>query len=286
MHRNNFMASDIKSRNVIDFARLQADEDKFKVEIGEKTMKKLFTTQVDDPTDIAWLAEKARLMSEDGYSEEELQHRLPLGRPQRKTTKTVSLADTLSNTDKISQLNTWIASNNTATKEGKAVVIGKLIEILDNPTEDDISKIELALRKLNIPLRWEEINNGQYEFTYPDYKEHSGAIHLYLLTNARDIKRPIRVVNKDGDERMFPLTSLQKLLAQRNGRYDTVLDVATQVVRSANRLDASSSSASYHSRSRIPIHKSRLGESSHTTGSPVKDVRIIGQARARSESLK
>ena len=82
------------------------------VELGEKTLAKLFEVKVPDKTDITWIAEKQRLLKKyqtEGMTLEEAKAEVkmnkPLGREQRTITKQANIAQSgLSTADKLDEI--------------------------------------------------------------------------------------------------------------------------------------------------------------------------------------
>jgi len=146
--RLNFIAPPIKGRYVIPFETLQAQDIEFggiKVQLGQKTLDKLFKIQVDDPTDKNWLDEYERRLRA-GETEEQLKLRPPLGRPQRKITKMTSIdGKEQSLTDKIETVYAAINQGYGQSTQQRAALMLKVKEILGN--QDD-SKQQDALNDL------------------------------------------------------------------------------------------------------------------------------------------
>ena len=64
--RESFLAPDIMGRYTIDFDKLELQnlqQDGIKVRLGDKTLRDIFDIQIDDPTDMLWLAEKDRRLA-------------------------------------------------------------------------------------------------------------------------------------------------------------------------------------------------------------------------------
>ena len=105
--RPNFISPPIKGREVLNFEKLQAtdiEQSGIKVQLGDKTIEKLFKVYINDPTDVKWIEEKNRRL-QAGETEEEIERNPPQGRPQRKVSKMTNFgAQGLSIQDKIEQL--------------------------------------------------------------------------------------------------------------------------------------------------------------------------------------
>ena len=227
MYRNSFLREPIKRRGSIDFDRLQREENT-KIQLSDKTLDKLFSVKIDDPTDIEWIQEHRRLMAL-GYSKDDLKHMLPLGRPQRKVTKRVTFGEHgLTTGDKLEHLKTAIAQNTDKTKEGTALIVAELARILSKPlTEEETKEAGDVLEavKEHIPDDYRAVMGGKRYITGEDYYKNNGMIDLFILAHAEDRDKP----GTTSDDEKRPLASIAQLLRKKRGGlgYNNALDLET-----------------------------------------------------------
>ena len=130
------------------------------LELGEKTLEKLFNIKVDDPDDKLWLAEKARRITA-GETEEQIKANPPFGRPQIQINKLVNFAQgNLKLDEKIDLIKTTIDQSSAITRADFVNVGTELALILGNLatfsrlTDQQLQDIYDAVNKLNIPKDW------------------------------------------------------------------------------------------------------------------------------------
>lgn len=240
--RNNFIAPQIRGREVLNFERLQAtdiEQAGIKVQLGDKTIEKLFKVQVGDPTDITWLEEKARRIAE-GETEEQLKQNPPLGRPQRSINKMVNFgAQGLSVDDKIESIKAAVEQGNADNRNEMAQVIAQTALILGNIgnlrniTQTGMNNLRQAIRRMFVPKNWRAMGFTHRIFSLDQYKEQAGLINLFILSNLSDLpgdrsfERPLISYDEQGNEigrtdfvnMVQNLTSRLKGGRRRPGRY-------------------------------------------------------------------
>ena len=133
--RTNFLAPQIKARQIISFEKLQARdiaEGGIKVQLGDKTLERLFKIQVDDPQDKSWIDEKNKRLKA-GESEKDILEKPPFGRPQRKINKMSNLGMIgLGLNDKIEGISSALSQGNLGTKEELTQITAQIMEIVSN----------------------------------------------------------------------------------------------------------------------------------------------------------
>ena len=160
------------------------------LELGEKTLEKLFNIKVDDPDDKLWLAEKARRITA-GETEEQIKANPPFGRPQIQINKLVNFAQSnLKLDEKIDLIKTTIDQSSAITRADFVNVGTELALILGNLatfsrlTDQQLQDIYDAVNKLNIPKDWKVsfANLGRL-ISYSVFNANKGPIIMYLMSN-------------------------------------------------------------------------------------------------------
>ena len=212
--RNNFIAPPIKGREALNFERLQAQDIEtggIKVQLGDKTIEKLFKIQVEDPSDKEWIAEKNRRLNA-GETPEQIEQTPPLGRPQRKISRMVNFgAQGLSIEDKIEQLNSAITQGHADSKKdvgeltaNVALLLGNVGQ-LRNMTQSGFNQLNQLIRQMTVPKHWRAMGFTHRLFNLRQYREDAGLINLYILSNlsnlpgGRTFKEPLISYNEAGD---------------------------------------------------------------------------------------
>jgi len=203
--RKEFLAPDIKGREVLNFERLQAqdlEEGGIKVQLGDKTIEKLFKIQVADSTDRSWIDEKNRRLAA-GETDEQIRMNPPFGRPQRKVSKNVNFAQQgLDMTDKLETLQTAIVQGAAESKADLAQVAAQLALVVGNADDmkqvnaENRAQIDEILKRVAIPRDWRAAGFKHRLYSVNQYRAESGLINLYLLSNlgsTRSFDRPIYV---------------------------------------------------------------------------------------------
>lgn len=209
MTRNNFLAPPVASRSmrVIPFEKLQLQtlrDEGVKVALGDKTLEKLISVQIDDPNDTEWLAERERRLN-NGESEEQLKVRPPLGRPQRKIKQTTLLEQkNMALEDKLEQLTTAVNAGFATSNADKARITAELALLVDrvrslvNLTRDQYDQIIDITEKIQFPKDWRAVSSSRY-VTRDEFLQNKGIILLYVLNKAQNKDRPIQVGNNLND---------------------------------------------------------------------------------------
>ena len=194
--RPNFISPSIKGREALNFERLQAQdisEGGIKVQLGDKTIEKLFKVQVDDPSDIAWIEEKTRRLA-GGETEEQINLRPPFGRPQRKISQMKNLgAQGLSIDDNIEMLKSAVSQGNADNRTEMAQMIANTAGLLGNIgnlrniTQTGMNNLNTAIRRMFVPKHWRAMGFQHRYFSLDQYRAQAGLINLYLLSNLSDL---------------------------------------------------------------------------------------------------
>ena len=194
--RTNFISPEIRGREVLNFERLQAtdlEQAGIKVQLGDKTIEKLFKVQVGDPTDIKWLEEKTRRIAA-GETEEQLKQNPPLGRPQRTINKMVNFgAQGLSVDDKIESIKAAVEQGNADNRNEMAQIIAQTALILGNIgnlrniTQTGMNNLRQAISRMFVPKHWRAMGFTHRIFSLDQYKEQSGLVNLFILSNLSNL---------------------------------------------------------------------------------------------------
>ncbi len=190
--RNNFIAPPIKGRVVLPFEQLQAlDIAKAgqKIQLSEKTLKQLFKIQIDDPTDIKWINEKNRRLRA-GETERQINMRLPFGRPQRKISKMVNFAaQGLSIDDKMEAIKAGLLQGNISNVQliSQTALALDNIENVKKISQTGLNDLQKIIDRLNVTKNWKQMF-GHRIFSYYQYKEQTGLVNLFLLSNLSNLR--------------------------------------------------------------------------------------------------
>lgn len=234
--RNNFIAPPIRSREIIDFERLQAQDIEMggiKVQFGDKTIEKLFKIQVDDKTDITWVNERNRRLAA-GETEAEINNNPPFGREQRKVNKMTNFGEqNLSLEDKIEQIAVAVKQGNSETIDemGKmasaiAALLGN-IDTLSKMTIKDLNSIRTSIMRLNIPKNWQASFKDLGRVISPAvFLANKGPITMFLMSNIpkdRTLNEPIK--SFDSRDGLYKNVALLRLFQMRaNNRFFDLQD--------------------------------------------------------------
>ena len=199
--RNNFEAAPVASRamRIVPFEKLQLQtlaSEGVKVALGDKTIEKIINIQVDDPSDAEWIAERARRKAL-GESDEQLNNKPPLGRPQRKIKRTTLVEQkNLAFEDKLEQLTTAVNAGFASSNADRAKVVSELALLVDrvrslvNLTRDQVDMITEITEKVQFPKDWRAVAPSRY-LTREEFQANKGMLLLYILNKAPDKNRPI-----------------------------------------------------------------------------------------------
>lgn len=248
--RNNFIAPEIRGREVLNFEKLQAtdiEQAGIKVQLGDKTIEKLFKVQVGDPTDRTWLEEKTRRLAA-GETEEQLRENPPLGRPQRTIHKMVNFgAQGLSVDNKIESIKAALEQGNADNRNEMAQVIAQTALILGNLanlrniTQVGMNNLRQVINRMFVPKHWRAMGFTHRIFSLDQYREQAGLINLFILSNlsnlpeGRTFEEPLISFDADGNivGRTSFVNMVQNLSSKilggrrRPGRY---LDLQTKAI--------------------------------------------------------
>jgi hypothetical protein len=197
--RLNFQAVPLYGRNVIDFEKLQLQEQAqqgIKVQLGDKTIRDLFQVQVPDSSDSQWL----RIYNErkaNGVSDEYQRISPPLGRPQRTVVKMVNPGQQMLNfEDKLKLLLAQSLAgavenvNDLATITAKLTALGTNVEALSNMTRSQADTLRVVLNRVNLPITFDVFFYGRSQtrlVSGREYEANLGEINLYLLNKAPSV---------------------------------------------------------------------------------------------------
>jgi hypothetical protein len=249
MERNNFIAPPIKGREQLDFEKLQLQEKELQsnrneIQLGDKTIEKLFKVQIQDPTDIAWINEyNARISA--GETAEQLAQMPPLGRPQRQVSQMRNFGQQgLKTDDKLELLSASILQSGMANGPAMANLVASTAQILNdvtalgNFTQQQFNQLKTIISRLNVPKDYRVYGFTHKVFTWDQYKLEQGFINLYILSNlgaGRSFNEPL--VSVQGDLSTLPMTINSMVSAmQRQGTRTKYLNVADKTVITQARL--------------------------------------------------
>lgn len=250
--RNNFIAPEIRGREVLSFERLQAtdiEQAGIKVQLGDKTIEKLFKVQVGDPTDRKWLEERTRRLAA-GETEEQLRENPPLGRPQRTINKMVNFgAQGLSTDDKIESIKAAVEQGNADNRNEMGQIIAQTALLLGNLgnlrniTQTGMNNLRQAIGRMFVPKHWRAMGFTHRIFSLDQYKEQAGLINLFILSNisnlpeGRTFEEPLISYDEQGNVvgRTNFINMVQNLISRRQGaggrrRPGRYLDLQTKAI--------------------------------------------------------
>ena len=170
------------------------------VELGERTLKKLFEVKVPDPLDVTWLAEKARLLAKyqaSGMSradaERELLTNKPLGREQRTVTKQQNIGDSdLSTSNKIAELKEEVQQGRAESVADRNIIIQELarvfrsVQSLQAMSRTQFANLKQIARRAKIPSDRRELGLNVVYVDRRYYDENSGKINLLFIGKLLD----------------------------------------------------------------------------------------------------
>ena len=244
--RNNYIAPQIRGREVLSFERLQAQdisEGGIKVQLGDKTIEKLFKIQVDDPTDVKWVEEKMRRLAA-GETPLQINANPPFGRPQRKVSRMTNFGamGNLSIDDKMEQLQVAVYQGNADNRNEIAQIIANTAMLLgnvgqlQNMTQTGYNSLQQAIGRMNIPKNWRAMGFQHRYFTLQQYKLNAGLINLFLLSNLneypdRTFLEPIKSFYKGAMYfETFNIADLAVRMAKRQNQPSKILDLQTRSI--------------------------------------------------------
>jgi DNA-binding protein H-NS len=181
----------------VAFSRLSVidSENAGVVELGEKTLSKLFDVQVPDNRDITWLAEKARLLAKyqaagmtKVEAEREIKINKPLGRAQRTITKKQNIsASNLSVANKVAELKEEVDQGRAESKSDQAMLMRELsrvfgsIRSMQTISSAEFNNLRRIAERVNIPSSRTILGLNARYVDKDYYDSNSGSIHLLLI---------------------------------------------------------------------------------------------------------
>ena len=243
--RSNYIAPPIKGREILSFERLQAQdisEGGIKVQLGDKTIEKLFKVQIDDPTDVKWVeAKNARLAA--GETLEQINANPPFGRPQRKVSKMTNFgAQGLNIDDRMEQLKVAVNQGNADNRNEIAQLIANTALLLgnvgqlQNMTQTGYNNLRQAISRMNIPKHWRAMGFQHRYFTLQQYKSKAGLINLFLLSNLneypdRNFLAPVKSFRAGAaDFETLNIADLAVRMVRRQNQPSKILDLQTRSI--------------------------------------------------------
>ena len=229
--RTNFIAPSIRGREILDFERLQAQDIEtggIKVQLGDKTIEKLFKVQVDDPTDVAWIEQKNRRL-QAGETLQQIKENPPFGRPQRKISKMTNFGDMkMSLDDKIEQLSQAVSQGVADSQQERARIAFQLATILGNVDNlqrlamPQFIQIQQTVARLGINAKWQSYFRDLGRIVDgATFNANKGPIVMFLLSNipqGRSLNEPILSYNSNSNS-YRPVGLLQLFQMGGNNRY-------------------------------------------------------------------
>ena len=232
--RDNFMASKIMGRKLINFDKLAAidlENEGVKIQLGERTISELFTIRLPDPQDKKWLTEKARMTARftaKGLTSEqilrEFQVNKPLGREQRTISSKSNIAShtVLTLGEKLSEIEREIRDGRAESRGQQAVMVGHIANIisatksLEGMNKAQLVRLSKTIRRLDIPLLHREVGIVPRIADINYYRANEGIVNLYFLNQADrnkalDLNRP--VLNFTASNKGLPGVKLTSMIS-------------------------------------------------------------------------
>ena len=189
----------------VAFSRLSVidSENAGVVELGAKTLSKLFDVQVPDNRDITWLAEKARLLAKyqaTGMSkveaEREIKVNKPLGRSQRTITKKRNIAESnLSVANKIAELKEEVDQGRVESKTAQTGMTAELVRVfrgmqsLNTLSRAEFNDLKQIASRSYIPSNYRSLGMTAAYVDKAYYDANSGNINLLFIGKLIDAER-------------------------------------------------------------------------------------------------
>jgi hypothetical protein len=181
------------------------------VELGSKTLAKLFEIKVPDPTDVNWVAEKNRLLAKylaDGMTkmeaEREIKTNKPLGREQRTITKRQNIGDSnLTVSNKIAELKEEVMQGRAESSTDQAALYLELMKVfrgvrsIQAITVQEFNDLRRIAERAYIPSDRKMLGLNA---TYVDrayYDENSGKINLLFIGKLLEFEKKGRGESKE-----------------------------------------------------------------------------------------
>jgi len=173
------------------------------VELGEKTLAKLFEVKTPDPTDTKWIAEKNRLIAKymaqgmtKDEAEQEVKVNKPLGREQRTITKMQNIAQSnLSTSQKLDEIAEEIAQGRAEGATDRTLIMRQLaqtltgINALSNLTQSELTNLKNMAMTASIPSDHKTIGITPAYVDKAFYDNNSGLINLLFVGKYAEFER-------------------------------------------------------------------------------------------------
>jgi hypothetical protein len=249
MIRNNFISPPIKGREQLDFEQLQAQEKELQsnrneIQLGDKTIEKLFKIQVPDTTDVLWVTEYNKRKN-NGETAAQLEQNPPLGRPQRQVSQMKNFAQqgqTLEN--KVEMVQAAVLQGNVESNKEMGQIAYQITALLSNVnnlqqmSEAQLRSIHQSIARLNIPKQWQaSFRDLGRVINQETFNANKGPLVMFLLSNIPS-KRPLNepLVSWHSYQRRYnPAAILQafnmgtdRWLDLQDRSFDTVASLATK----------------------------------------------------------
>jgi hypothetical protein len=170
------------------------------VELGEKTLAKLFEVKVPDKTDITWIAEKQRLLKKyqtEGMTLEEAKAEVkmnkPLGREQRTITKQANIAQSgLSTADKLDEISEEVSQGRSQSRVDRALVMGQLrqtiagVQSIARMTKRELDSLKNLAMRADIPSSHSAMGITERFVDKDFYDNNSGNINLLFVGKLKE----------------------------------------------------------------------------------------------------
>jgi hypothetical protein len=206
--RPNYIATSIVPRQHTDFDKLQAMDIATmgqKVQLSDKTIKKLLMVDIPDPTDLSWIAERDRLIAQyqaRGMSPAEIERELkvnkPLNREQRttKTSRNIGQA-TLSMGQKLDKLQREVQEGRAESRVQQAQIIGQFALVLADTnaisalTQLQLTNLGEALARVGVPTTHKRLGIIPRFVDINFYLNNAGLINLLFFSKVRETPNTI-----------------------------------------------------------------------------------------------
>ena len=247
--RSSFTAPKIRSR-AIDFDKLQAidiETQGAKIQLSDKTISELFKTKIDDPQDIKWIAEKARLTAQfraAGLTSQQIEIELntnkPLGREQRKIVGKVNIGQSsVSMADKLNVLEDEVKEGRAESRLQQAQLIGQFAIVLaDTNAINTLTNLQLtnlgqSLARIGVPTEHKRLGLIPRFADIVFYNANAGLINLLLFSKVKETPNTVQynydrmVLNFTGGDNGLPAMTLRSAVSAmgRVGRGRRYLDL-------------------------------------------------------------
>jgi len=181
------------------------------VELGEKTLSKLFEVKVPDKTDTKWIDEKNRLIAKymaQGLTKEEAEAEVkinkPLGRDQRTITKMENIAlSNLNTTQKLDEIAEEIAQGRAEGTTDRTLIMRQIaqtiagINTLSTMTQTELNNLKNMSMAAAIPSDHKTMGLAPAYVDRAYYDKNSGLINLLFVGIYTEYERKGGVATKD-----------------------------------------------------------------------------------------